>query len=229
MTGDFFQEGAILSIDKPYTWTSTDLVRKVKYLIEKKFNIKLKVGHAGTLDPLATGLVIICTGKFTKRIEEMQSGEKVYSATLKFGETTPSFDLEKTTDFNFPYEHITLNLIENAIKPLIGKVLQKPPSFSAKRVDGKRAYDLARGGNMVEIDASPIVIKEIAINEYVKPYLRINVTCGKGTYIRSLVRDLGVSLNSGANLVALKRTRIGEYTIEDSLNIFNFENSLNKI
>jgi len=222
-----FQSGAILCFDKPLDWTSFDVVNKVRWIICKRLKTKkLKVGHTGTLDPKATGLVILCTGKATKTIETLQLEEKEYIATLKLGATTPSFDLETEEDNNFPTQHITLDIIEQKLKGLIGEIDQIPPIFSAIKVNGKRAYDSARGGKDIELEARKIVIKKIEIQKFDMPQLVLRVTCGKGTYIRSLARDLGESLGCGAYLIGLRRTRIGSNKVENAWSIENFEKNL---
>jgi tRNA pseudouridine55 synthase len=222
-----FQSGSILCFDKPLDWTSFDVVNKIRWIICKKLKIKkLKVGHTGTLDPKATGLIIVCTGKTTKTIETLQLEEKEYIATLKLGATTPSFDLETEEDNNFPTQHITLNIIEQKLKDLIGEIDQIPPVFSAIKVGGKRAFDLARGGRELELDSRKIQIKEIEIQKFDMPQLVLRITCGKGTYIRSLARDLGESLGCGAYLTGLRRTRIGSNRIENAWSIENFEKNL---
>ena len=203
-----FQEGVILAFDKPYRWTSFDVVGKVRWLICRRIGVKkLKVGHAGTLDPLATGVLIVCTGRATKRIEELQSGTKEYLATIRLGATTPSYDLEKPIDATYPTEHITREMVE-----------QVPPTFSACKVDGKRAYKMARGGQEVELKPKTLVIDEIELTECNLPDITIRVVCSKGTYIRALARDIGQALESGGHLIALRRTRVGEYKVEDCLN-----------
>ena len=179
---------------------------------------KIKVGHAGTLDPLATGVMIICTGRATKRIEEFQYQTKEYVATLKLGETTPSFDLEKEVDAVYPTEHISRTMIEEVLTSFVGKIQQVPPVFSACKVDGKRAYDLARKGEEVELKAKTLVIDEIELLDCELPVIKIRVVCSKGTYIRALARDIGVALNSGAHLIALERTRIGDITLDKCMN-----------
>ena len=217
-----FQQGEILYFDKPLNWTSFDVVNRVRNLISRHLNEKIKVGHAGTLDPLATGVMILTTGKATKRIEELQSTEKEYIATLKLGETTPSFDLEHEVDKTFPFEHITQEMVEESLKNFIGEIWQIPPVFSAVKVNGKRAFDYARKGNDVELKPKLLVIKEIEILSFFLPILQIRVVCSKGTYIRALARDIGVSLNSGAHLTALQRTRVGDATLENCLTIEQF-------
>jgi tRNA pseudouridine55 synthase len=184
---------------------------------------KLKVGHAGTLDPLATGVMIICTGKATKRIEEFQYHTKEYVATLMLGATTPSFDLEKEIDATYPTEHITRELVEETLKKFIGSIEQIPPAFSACMVDGKRAYDLARKGEEVNLKPKTLVIDEIELLEYAMPDIKVRVVCSKGTYIRALARDIGQALQSGAHLIALRRTRVGDVRVEDCLNPLDFK------
>ncbi|WP_372752564.1 tRNA pseudouridine(55) synthase TruB [Labilibaculum sp.] len=218
-----FQEGALLLLNKPYKWTSFDLVNKVKFKIKHKFHYKkIKVGHAGTLDPLATGLLIVCVGKYTKKIDTYQSQVKEYIATLKLGATTPSFDLETEVDQNHPTEHITKDLIEECVHGFIGEIKQRPPDFSAVKVNGKRAYKYARQGQKVEIKEKTLVIDDIEIIEFKDNLLKLRVVCSKGTYIRALARDIGLALNSGAHLTALERTKIGDFNIKDALEIEDF-------
>jgi tRNA pseudouridine55 synthase len=222
-----FNEGAVLLFDKPLDWTSFDLVNKVRWMLCKKLKIKkLKVGHAGTLDPKATGLVIICTGKATKTIESLQTENKEYIATLKLGATTPSFDLEKNEDYTFPVDHVTRELIEEKLKGFIGEIDQVPPIFSAIKIDGKRAFDFARKGKELELEARKIVINTIEIMRFELPILELRINCGKGTYIRSLARDLGESLGCGAYLTGLIRTRSGSNQLENAWSIENFEKNL---
>ena len=214
-----FIEGEILYFNKPLRWTSFDLVNKFRYKLSRKLKVKkIKVGHAGTLDPLATGVMIICTGRATKRIEEFQYQTKEYVATLKLGETTPSFDLEKEVDAVYPTEHISRSMVEEVLTSFVGKIQQVPPVFSACKVDGKRAYDLARRGEEVELKAKTLVIDEIELLNCELPVIKIRVVCSKGTYIRALARDIGVALNSGAHLIALERTRIGDITLDQCMN-----------
>jgi len=214
-----FIEGEILYFNKPLRWTSFDLVNKFRYKLSRKLKVKkIKVGHAGTLDPLATGVMIICTGRATKRIEEFQYQTKEYVATLKLGETTPSFDLEKEVDAVYPTEHISRSMVEEVLTSFVGKIQQVPPVFSACKVDGKRAYDLARKGEEVELKAKTLVIDEIELLNCELPVIKIRVVCSKGTYIRALARDIGVALNSGAHLIALERTRIGDVTLDQCMN-----------
>ena len=214
-----FIEGEILYFNKPLRWTSFDLVNKFRYKLSRKLKVKkIKVGHAGTLDPLATGVMIICTGRATKRIEEFQYQTKEYVATLKLGETTPSFDLEKEVDAVYPTEHISRSMVEEVLTSFVGKIQQVPPVFSACKVDGKRAYDLARKGEEVELKAKTLVIDEIELLNCELPVIKIRVVCSKGTYIRALARDSGVALKSGAHLIALERTRIGDITLDQCMN-----------
>ncbi len=208
-----------MAFDKPYRWTSFDVVGKVRWLICRRLKVKkLKVGHAGTLDPLATGVLIVCTGRATKRIEELQSGTKEYYATIRLGATTPSYDLEKPIDATYPTEHITREMVEQVLERFKGKIEQVPPTFSACKVDGKRAYEMARKGNEVELKPKTLVIDEIELTECNLPDITIRVVCSKGTYIRALARDIGEALQSGGHLTALRRTRVGQYKVEDCLN-----------
>ena len=215
-----FVEGEILYVEKPLNWTSFDLVNKIRWKITRSLKLKkLKVGHAGTLDPLATGVMIICTGKATKRIDQFQYQDKEYIATLKLGATTPSFDLEKEIDAVYPTKHITRELIDQVIPTFKGEIWQVPPVYSAVKVEGKRAYDYAREGQAVELKPKLLVIDEIEVLNFSLPELKIRVVCSKGTYIRALARDIGEALHSGAHLTALERTRIGEVTLEKCLKI----------
>jgi tRNA pseudouridine55 synthase len=224
-----FIEGEVLYFNKPLTWTSFNLVAKVKYPLLRKLRIKkLKVGHAGTLDPLATGVMIICTGKATKRIEEFQYQTKEYIASIKLGATTPSYDLEKEIDATYPTEHITRELVEETLKKFIGSIEQIPPAFSACKVDGERAYELARAGKEVELKPKTLVIDEIELLECNLPEIKIRVVCSKGTYIRALARDIGEALNSGAHLTGLIRTRVGDVKLEHCMEIENFVEWLEK-
>lgn len=211
-----FPEGVVAVVDKPLTWTSSDVVRKLKYLLRKLGYPKIKIGHAGTLDPLATGVLIVCIGKATKRVVEIQSGEKEYVADVVLGATTPSGDLEHPIDQTYPTDHITREKIEEALASLTGERFQVPPVYSAKMIDGKRAYEYAREGEEVEMRKALINIYEIEIVELSMPLLRIRVRCSKGTYIRSLAIEIGEALGSGAHLSALRRTRSGEYLVEDA-------------
>ncbi|MBN2485288.1 MAG: tRNA pseudouridine(55) synthase TruB [Bacteroidales bacterium] len=222
-----FTEGEVLLFDKPYGWTSFQLVNKIRWLLCRKLNIKkLKVGHAGTLDPLATGLMVICTGKATKKIPELTGFDKEYIAEMKIGETTPSFDKETLVDKVYPTEHIDKSTIEGALMKFRGEIEQIPPDFSAKYVDGKRAYHFARKGIEIELKPSKITINEIELISYENLHAVIRINSSKGTYIRSVARDLGRELQSGAYLTALQRTQIGSYTLEGALTIQKFENIL---
>ena len=218
-----FFSGEVLTFNKPYKWTSFALVGKVRWLLCQKLGVKkLKVGHAGTLDPLATGVMIVCTGRATKRIEEFQAHTKEYVATLALGATTPSFDLEHEVDATFPVEHITRELTEATLRSFIGEINQVPPAFSACKVNGKRAYDMARKGEEVILKAKTLVIDEIELLSFCLPEIKIRVVCSKGTYIRALARDIGEALGSGAHLTALERTRVGEFRLENAMNIEDF-------
>lgn len=222
-----YTEGKILLFDKPYGWTSFDLVRKVRNTLHKKLGLKkLKVGHAGTLDPLATGLMVLCTGKATKMIDMLQAEEKEYIATLKLGATTPSFDLETGEDNQYPTDHITLKKIEDTFHQFTGNILQVPPVFSAVKIDGKRAYEHARKGNDPELKPKNIVINKIDVVSFEMPALKLKISCGKGTYIRALARDVGLALRSGAYLTQLRRTRSGNYSVEEAATIESFLESL---
>ena len=226
-----FKAGTILSFDKPLEWTSFGLVSKVRYLLCKHIGEKkLKVGHAGTLDPLATGVLIICTGKATKQIDTLQAKTKEYIATLQLGATTPSFDLETPVDATYPTSHISRERVEEALTRFIGRIEQVPPSYSACKVDGKRAYDLARQGKEVELKAKVLVIDEIELQQFDADAMQatIRVVCSKGTYIRALARDIGEALNSGAHLIGLIRTRVGEVKLEDCMQVEGFAEWLEK-
>jgi tRNA pseudouridine55 synthase len=222
-----FIEGEILYFNKPLHWTSFSLVNKVRWLICKQLKIKkIKVGHAGTLDPLATGVMIICTGHATKRIETFQYQTKEYVATLFLGATTPSFDLETAVDKEFPTSHITRELIEERLQQFIGTIEQIPPVYSAVKVDGKRAYQYAREGNEVALASKTLIIDELEILSFKLPILQLRIVCSKGTYIRALARDIGRAIESGAYLTSLIRTRIGECTIDHCLTLETFEQLL---
>ena len=224
-----FKEGEVLYFDKPLRWTSFALVNKIRYHISRKLKVKkIKVGHAGTLDPLATGVMIICTGKATKRIEEFQYHTKEYIATIQLGATTPSYDLEKEIDATYPTEHITREMVEETLKTFIGTIEQIPPAFSACKVDGKRAYEMARSGDEVTLKPKTLVIDEIELLEcdLTKMEIKIRVVCSKGTYIRALARDIGEALHSGAHLTGLIRTRVGEIKLEDCMKVNDFESWL---
>jgi tRNA pseudouridine55 synthase len=222
-TDNDFQQGAFILLNKPYEWTSFDLVNKIKFKIKHKLRVKkIKVGHAGTLDPLATGLMIVCIGKYTKKIDTYQSQVKEYIATLQLGASTPSFDLETEIDQEYPTEHISRELIDETLKGFIGSIEQRPPDYSAVKVNGKRAYEYARKGQEVEIKKKTLVIDKIEVLEFEENVLKIRVVCSKGTYIRALARDIGQALNSGAHLTALQRTQIGDFKIDDAIEIEDF-------
>ena len=224
-----FKSGEILYFDKPLEWTSFSLVSRVRAALRRRLDTKkIKVGHAGTLDPLATGVMIICTGKATKRIEEFQYQTKEYVAKIHLGATTPSFDLEHEIDQTYPNEHITKELVEETLKGFIGRIEQIPPAFSACKVDGKRAYTLARKGEEVNLKPKILVIDEIELLDYNFPEISVRVVCSKGTYIRALARDIGVALNSGAHLTGLIRTRIGEITLDQCMDPREFDNWLDQ-
>lgn len=222
-------DGEILYFDKPLEWTSFDLVNKVRYMIKRKLGVKkFKIGHAGTLDPLATGVLVVCTGKATKRIEELQYQTKEYVATLRLGATTPSFDLEQEIDAEYSTEHITREMVEDTLKSFLGEIQQIPPVYSAVKVNGKRAYDYARKGNEVELKPKLLVIDEIELLDCQLPYITIRVVCSKGTYIRALARDIGIALKSGAHLTSLRRTRVGDITVENCISLEEFQNMVNE-
>jgi tRNA pseudouridine55 synthase len=229
-TAEDYLEGQVLLIDKPLTWTSFQAVNKLKYILKREYNLpkKFKIGHAGTLDPLATGLLIICTGKFTKRITEIQSQTKEYTGTITVGATTPSYDLETEVDATFPTEHITESVIKETVKQFLGEIDQKPPVFSAIKKDGKRLYEHARAGEAVEIAFRKTTIHEFEITRIALPEIDFRVKCSKGTYIRSLAFDFGKALNSGAYLSALRRTKIGDYSVTNAIVADVFEQQLNQ-
>ena len=223
---DFFA-GEVVYFNKPLDWTSFDLVNKFRNRLSRKLQVqKIKVGHAGTLDPKATGVMIICTGKATKRIDEFQGQTKEYIATLQLGATTPSFDLETAIDATYPTGHITRELVEQVLKRFTGRIEQIPPAFSACKIDGKRAYKLARAGKDAPLKAKELIIDEIKLLDYHLPVLKIRVVCSKGTYIRALARDIGQALDSGAYLIALERTRIGNITLAQCIQIEDIDNYL---
>ena len=212
-----FQNGQLLLIDKPLNWTSFQVVNKLRWEIRQKFNIKkIKVGHAGTLDPLATGLLILCTGKFTKKIDTHQAQEKEYTGTITVGGTTPSYDLETEINETFPTDHITNEQIQETTKQFTGTIDQKPPIFSALKKDGKKLYEIARAGETVEIKTRKITISTFEITKIDMPNIDFRVVCSKGTYIRSLAFDFGQALNSGGHLSALRRTKIGNFSVDDA-------------
>tara|TARA_R110000850_G_scaffold190308_2_gene316167 strand:+ start:7125 stop:7835 length:711 start_codon:yes stop_codon:yes gene_type:complete len=223
-----FQQGQILLIDKPLNWTSFQVVNKVRWLIRKQFKLtKIKVGHAGTLDPLASGLLIICTGKFTKQIDTYQGQEKEYTGTFTLGATTPSFDLETEINERFDISNISEEKIQAATHQFIGEIQQQPPVFSALKKDGKRLYEFARSGEDVEVAFRTVHISAFEITRIALPEVDFRVQCSKGTYIRSLAHDFGKALENGAHLSALRRTRIGSFSVEDAISIEAFENLLN--
>ncbi|HEX8269953.1 MAG TPA: tRNA pseudouridine(55) synthase TruB [Flavobacterium sp.] len=227
MTAEDYQNGQILLIDKPLQWTSFQAVNKMKWALKSNLGLKkIKIGHAGTLDPLATGLLIVCTGKFTKRITEIQGQQKEYTGTFHIGATTPSYDLETEIDQTFPTEHITSELIRSTTKQFLGEIDQKPPIFSAIKKDGVRLYEHARAGNEIEIAFRKTTIHEFEITRIELPEVAFRVVCSKGTYIRSLAYDFGMALNSGAHLTALRRTKIGEYDVDKAIPPDEFEKSL---
>lgn len=219
MNKDAILEGQILLIDKPLTWSSFQAVNKLKYALKRKYDLpkKYKIGHAGTLDPLATGLLIICTGKFTKRITEIQAQVKEYTGTITVGATTPSYDLETEVDATFPTEHITEELIQETLKQFLGEIDQKPPIFSAIKKEGKRLYEHARAGEEIEIESRKTTIHEFEITRIALPEIDFRIKCSKGTYIRSIAYDFGLALQSGGHLTALRRTKIGDYDVKNAI------------
>lgn len=224
-----FLEGEVLYFDKPLYWTSFKLVKIVRTRISRKLKIKkIKVGHAGTLDPLASGVMIICTGKATKLIESFQYQTKEYVATLQLGATTPSFDRETEIDGVYPTEHITREGVETVLRQFVGSIQQVPPVYSACKIDGRRAYDFARKGEDVELKAKELVIDEIELLEYQSDIIKIRVVCSKGTYIRALARDIGQALGSGAHLIGLVRTRVGDVRLEDCLQVDQIDELVEK-
>lgn len=225
-----FIAGEVLFFNKPLTWTSFDLVNKFRYKLSRKLNVKkIKVGHAGTLDPLATGVMIICTGKATKRIDEFQYQTKEYVATIKLGQTTPSFDLETEVDHEYPTEHISRALLDQVLPNFIGKIEQVPPVYSACKIEGKRAYELAREGKEVELKSKTLVIDELELLSCELPVLKLRIVCSKGTYIRALARDIGLALDSGAHLIALERTRIGDVTLDKCMSPEDIDSFLEQV
>jgi tRNA pseudouridine55 synthase len=222
-----FQAGEVVYLNKPIKWTSFDLVNRFRHKLTRKLNIKkIKVGHAGTLDPLATGVMVICTGKATKRIDEFQYQTKEYVATIRLGETTPSFDLEEEIDGVYPTEHITRESVEKVLQLFVGTIQQIPPVFSAVKINGKRAYKFARKGRTVELKPKTLQIDELELLECKLPVITIRVVCSKGTYIRALARDIGEALQSGAHLIALERTRIGNITLDMCLPVGKIDSFL---
>jgi len=228
MTSEDYQNGQVLLIDKPLNWTSFQAVNKIKYALINKVGLpkKFKIGHAGTLDPLATGLLLICTGKFTKIISELQGQAKEYTGTFYIGATTPSYDLETEIDENFTISHIDAELIQETVNQFLGEIDQKPPIYSAIKKDGVRLYEHARAGEIIEIESRKTSIHEFEITRIALPEIDFRVVCSKGTYIRSLAFDFGKALNSGAHLIALRRTKIGNYHVENAIDVIQFEANL---
>lgn len=226
MQASDFLEGQVLLINKPLTWSSFQAVNKLKYILKRKYDLpkKFKIGHAGTLDPLATGLLIVCTGKFTKRITEIQAQSKEYTGIITVGATTPSYDLETEIDFRYPTAHIDANLITATTKQFLGEIMQRPPVYSAIKKDGKRLYEHARAGEEVEIALRPTTVYEFDITNIALPNIEFRIKCSKGTYIRSIAYDFGKALQSGAHLTQLCRTKIGDYNIIDAQLPDNFNN-----
>jgi tRNA pseudouridine55 synthase len=227
---NIFEKGEVLLFDKPLYWTSFDLVNKVRIMIRSSFNLKkIKVGHAGTLDPLARGLMILCTGRATKRINEFRDLDKEYITTFHLGETTPSFDLETETDGKYPTDHITEELVRETLKNFLGEQKQHPPLHSAKMIEGKRAYEYARKGISRELEPVSIVIREAELISFGIPETRVRIVCSKGTYVRSFARDLGLALKSGCHLSALERSSIGDFQLKDAYTIEKFEEFLKQL
>ena len=223
-----FLDGEVLYFNKPLDWTSFDLVNKLRFKLSRELKMKkIKVGHAGTLDPKATGVLIVCTGKATRRIDEFQYQTKEYVATLQLGATTPSFDLEKEIDQTYPTAHITREKVEKVLSTFVGTIQQVPPVFSACKIDGRRAYDMARKGQEVTLKAKTLVIDELELLQFALPVIKIRVVCSKGTYIRALARDIGVALDSGAHLIALERTRIGRITLDQCIHPDDIDTLIN--
>lgn len=229
MTAEDFQNGQVLLFDKPLNWTSFQLVNKVRWLIKQQCDLKkIKVGHAGTLDPLATGLLILCTGKFTKKIESFQAQTKEYTGVITLGATTPSYDLETEIDARYDFSNISAEMIRANTKNFIGEIEQRPPIYSALKKDGKRLYEYARAGSEVDIPKRKVQISEFEITNISLPNVAFRVVCSKGTYIRSLAHDFGKALNNGAYLSELRRTKIGDYSVEKATSIEAFEASLSR-
>lgn len=226
-----FLDGKVLLLNKPLKWSSFDVVKKVKYLLKFKFKLKkIKVGHSGTLDPLATGLMIICTGKATKTINDFLGKDKEYIAGIKLGATTPSFDLETEINNTFPFEHITKEHLQDVLeKQFLGEIEQRPPLFSAKRINGVRAYEHARKGDDIVLKKELITINEIKILDFDLPNISLQINCSKGTYIRSIANDLGIALNSGGHLTSLIRTKIGDFHLDNAMEIEDFQNNIDKM
>ena len=222
-----FEEGEVFLIDKPLDWTSFDAVNLIRAVIKRYHGIrKIKVGHAGTLDPLATGLLIICTGRMTKQIDNFQAQEKVYTGTLLLGQTTPTFDMESEPDAFYPTDGITLDMMEEARKQFIGEILQRPPKFSAIKINGKRAFDYARSDKEIEMKERLVTIKDFKLDYTEFPKINFEVKCSKGTYIRSLANDFGKELGNGACLISLRRTKIGDFSVENARDIFELKKEI---
>ena len=217
LTAEMLQEGMVLLLDKPKGWSSFDVVNKMVWAMKRQFKVRIKVGHAGTLDPEATGLLILCTGKFTKRIDEFQGMEKIYTGTFIIGATTPSYDMETEPDAHFPIEHITEEYIKESAKAFTGVLQQFPPAFSAVKIKGERAYEIARRGEVPDIKAKEITVSEFNITDVRIPKIWFEINCSKGTYIRSLVHDLGSKMGCGAYLETLRRSKIGQYSVNDAI------------
>ena len=228
LRGINFEEGYIAVLDKPLEWTSADVVRKIKFTLRKLGYHRIKVGHAGTLDPLATGILLVCIGRATKLVDSLQAEEKEYDADVMLGATTPSYDLEHPIDKTYPWEHITREKVLAALQSLTGERMQTPPLFSAKKIDGTRAYELARAGEEVELRQARINIYEMELLECDLPRIRIRVRCSKGTYIRSLAREIGEALDSGAHLTSLRRTRSGGFTLARAMQLDDFLEKLQR-
>ena len=229
LRGINFEDGYIAVLDKPLRWTATDVVRKIKFALRRLGYRKIKVGHAGTLDPLATGILLVCIGRATKLVDSLQAEEKEYVADVMLGATTPSYDLEHEIDQTYPWEHITREALAEALESLTGERLQTPPVYSAKKIDGTRAYELARAGEEVAVRQAMITIYEMEILEYALPRVRIRIRCSKGTYIRSLAHEIGQALHSGAHLASLRRTRSGGFTLEKSYELDEFLENLQNL
>ena len=229
LRGINFEEGYIAVLDKPIEWTSADVVRKIKYTLRKLGYHRIKVGHAGTLDPLATGILLVCIGRATKMVDALQAEEKEYEADVMLGATTPSYDLEHPVDRTYPWEHITREKVLDALQSLTGERMQTPPLFSAKKIGGTRAYELARAGETAELRQAKITIYEMELLACELPRIRIRVRCSKGTYIRSLAREIGETLDSGAHLTALRRTRSGGFTLARSQRLDDFLQKLQRL
>lgn len=226
-SGEQFKNGQVILIDKPIEWTSFQVVNKLRWEIRHHFNIKkIKVGHAGTLDPLATGLLVICTGKMTKNINTFQGQEKEYTGIIKLGSTTPSFDLETEINQTFPTDHISPEMIYNTANTFVGDIQQLPPVFSALKKDGKRLYEFARSGKTVEVKPRTVNVTEFEITEINNLNISFRIRCSKGTYIRSIANDFGKALDSGGHLIALRRTRIGNFSVDNALTPLDFVNTL---